>query len=159
MFFEIKVRVDGQEKWADGHKVFKYLLEEYSKINYKGKVIDPYTTRIDKFYSNIPQELLDTWKSAYPNVNIDQELIKCKAWLLSNTNKAKKDFKRFSNNWLAKAMENGGQIPVSFTTKSEIVLEKKMKKFRKEQEIAAQESAPQDWVQNLITKTKNNMKK
>ena len=49
----------------DSRKLFKYLLEDYSKVDYKGKLIDPYNTRIKKFYSNIPQELLDTWKKAY----------------------------------------------------------------------------------------------
>ena len=154
MFFEIKVRVDGKEKWADGHKVFKYLLEEYSKVNYKGKTIDPYTTRIDKFFSNIPRALLDTWSKAYPNVNIDQELVKCKAWLLSNTNKAKKDFKRFTNNWLAKAMENGGQIPVDLSDKK---LDQQIAKRKKYQQEATIDSAPQDWVKDFITDVKNNM--
>ena len=40
LFFEIKVRVNGEEKWANGHKVFKYLLEEYSKVSYKGRALD-----------------------------------------------------------------------------------------------------------------------
>ena len=28
MFFEIKVRVNGEEKWVDGKKVFDYLIKE-----------------------------------------------------------------------------------------------------------------------------------
>ena len=95
LFFEIKVRINGKEEWKDAKKVFKYLLEDYSKVSYGGKIADPYITRINKFYSDIPQALLDSWKEAYPNVNIDQEIQKCKAWLISNTSKAKKDFKRF----------------------------------------------------------------
>ena len=49
MFFEIKVRVDGQEKWVDGKKVFDYLIKEYSKVNYEGKVVEPYPDRVNKF--------------------------------------------------------------------------------------------------------------
>ena len=156
MFFEIQVRVNGEEKYVDGHKVFKYLLQEYSKVNYKGKVIDPYTTRIDKFYSNIPQALLDTWKEAYPNVDIKQELMKCKAWLLSNTNKAKKDFRRFSNNWLAKAMQNGGQLPVDMSDKK---LDQQIAKRKLYVKQAEEEAAPQEWVNDLLVDLKNKMTK
>ena len=49
-------------------------------------------------------------------------------------------------------------MPMSFTNKSELVIEKKMKEFRKQQEIAEQDSAPKDWVKNLITETKRKMK-
>tara|TARA_R100000808_G_C2062689_1_gene93440 strand:+ start:35 stop:511 length:477 start_codon:yes stop_codon:yes gene_type:complete len=156
MFFEIKVRVNGEEKWANGHKVFKYLLEEYSKVSYKGRALDPYNTRINTFYDNIPQALLDAWKEAYPNVNIKQELGKCKAWLLSNTNKAKKDFRRFTNNWLAKAMENGGQIPINMSDKKLDQQIAKRKKYEKQAQI---DSAPQDWVQDYISDIKNKIGK
>ena len=155
MFFEILVRIDGQEKWVDGKKVFKYLLEDYSKVSYGGKVVDPYNTRIQKFYSDIPQELLDTWKKAYPNVDIQENIKKCEAWLLSNTNKAKKDFKRFTNNWLSRAMENGGNIPVEIDYKIEKQI-KKQKEYIKNAEI---DSAPQEWVKDLLQKTKRKMGK
>lgn len=156
MFFEIQVRVNGERKWVNGHKVFKYLLEEYSKVSYKGKKLDPYNTRIDKFYSNIPQALLDTWEKAYPNVNIEQELEKCRAWLLSNTNKAKSNFKRFSNNWLAKAMEYGGQIPVDMSDKK---LTQQIAKRKRYEEQAQVDSAPQDWVQDFVKETLGNLGK
>ena len=155
MFFEILVRIDGKEKWVDGKKVFKYLLEDYSKVSYGGKVVDPYNTRIQKFYSNIPQELLDTWSKAYPNCDIPEQLRKCEAWLLSNTNKAKKDFKRFTNNWLSRAMENGGNIPVEIDYKIEKQI-KKQKEYIKNAEI---DSAPQEWVKDLLQKTKRKMGK
>ena len=155
MFFEILVRIDGQEKWGDGKKVFKYLLEDYSKVSYGGKVVDPYNTRIQKFYSNIPQELLDTWSKAYPNCDIPEQLRKCEAWLLSNTNKAKKDFKRFTNNWLSRAMENGGNIPVEIDYKIEKQI-KKQKEYIKNAEI---DSSPQEWVKDLLQKTKRKMGK
>ena len=55
MFFEIKVRVDGEEKWVNGKKMFKYLLEEYSKVNYEGKVEEPYPDRVHKFFDEMPK--------------------------------------------------------------------------------------------------------
>ena len=155
MFFEILVRIDGKEKWVDGRKVFKYLLEDYSKINYGGKKVDPYNTRIKKFYSNIPQELLETWKSAYPNVDINAQVKKCEAWLLCNTNKAKKDFKRFTNNWLSRAMENGGNIPVQVDKQIDRQI-KKRNEYLKQAEV---DSAPQDWVKQLLKETKEKMGK
>lgn len=155
MFFEILVRVDGKEKWVDGRKVFKYLLEDYSKISYGGKTVDPYNTRIKKFYSNIPQELLETWKSAYPNVDINAQVKKCEAWLLCNTNKAKKDFKRFTNNWLSRAMENGGNIPVQVDKQIDRQI-KKRNEYLKQAEV---DSAPQDWVKQLLKETKEKMGK
>ena len=155
MFFEILVRIDGKEKWVDGRKVFKYLLEDYSKISYGGKTVDPYNTRIKKFYSNIPQELLETWKKAYPNCNIPEQLRKCEAWLLCNTNKAKKDFKRFTNNWLSRAMENGGNIPVQVDKQ----IDQQIKKRNEYLKQAEEDSAPQDWVKELLKETKEKMGK
>ena len=135
------------------------MIEEYSKINYEGKVVEPYPDRVNKYYDNIPEKLMATWEQAYPNVNIKQELLNMRAWLLSNTNKAKKNFNRFSNQWLARAMQNGGSIEMSFTNKSELVIEKKMKEFRKRQEIAEQDAAPKDWIKDLLKETKRKMNK
>lgn len=109
MFLEIRIRKNGEEKWVDAHKFFDYMIKEYSKVTYKGKSIDPYPDRVNKFYNDIPEELIDMWAKAYPNVNIKAECEKARAWLLTNTNKAKKDFKGFTNRWLGRACNNGGQ--------------------------------------------------
>ena len=74
---------------------------------------------------------------------------------MSNTNKAKKDFKRFTNNWLSRAMENGGNIPVELDYKIEKQI-KKQKEYIKNAEI---DSAPQEWVKDLLKKTRENMSK
>ena len=109
MFLEIRIRKDGEEKWVDARKFFDYMIKEYSKVTYKGKSIDPYPDRVNKFYNDIPEELIDMWAKAYPNVNIKAECEKARAWLLTNTNKAKKDYKGFTNRWLGRACNNGGQ--------------------------------------------------
>ena len=62
MFLEIKIRQNGQEKWVDARKFFDYMIKEYSKVKYSGKKIDPYEDRVNKFYDNIPQNLLDMWR-------------------------------------------------------------------------------------------------
>ena len=91
MFHEVRVRQNGEEKWVSAEKWFNYMLKEYSKINYKGKMVDPYEDRVNKFFDNIPENLLTMWRKAYPNVtDIKAELEKARAWLLSNRAKAKK---------------------------------------------------------------------
>ena len=54
MFLEIKIRKDGEEKWVNADKFFSYMVERYSKVTYKGKSIDPYPDRVNKFYDDIP---------------------------------------------------------------------------------------------------------
>ena len=156
LFFEIKVRINGKEEWKDARKVFKYLLEDYSKVSYKGKVVEPYPDRVNKFYDELPKDLIDMWSKAYPNVDIKVECERSRVWLLSNTNKAKKDFKNFTNRWLGKACQNGGQIPVVM---SERKLEKQIAKQKKYDQEAMIDSAPQDWVQGFIKNVKNNIGK
>ena len=112
MFLEIKIRKDGEEKWVNADKFFSYMVERYSKVTYKGKSINPYPDRVNKFYDDIPKELIDMWAKAYPNVDIKAECEKSRAWLLTNTNKAKKDFKGFTNRWLGSACNSGGKTIV-----------------------------------------------
>ena len=109
MFLEVKVRVNGEEKWVDARKFFDYLVKEYSKVSYQGKSVNPYPDRVNKFFDEMLEKLIDMWSKAYPNVDIKAECEKARAWLLTNTNKAKKDFKGFTNRWLGRACNNGGQ--------------------------------------------------
>ena len=153
LFYEIQIRINGQERYVDARKFFKYMFEDYNKVSYSNKLVDPYNTRVDKFYSNIPQHVLKAWREAYPNVNIPQETAKAKAWLLSNTSKAKKDFMKFTNNWLSKAMQNGGQIPVQVDKK----IEHQIKKQREYWREAESESASQKEIQEIIRQTKEKM--
>ena len=160
MFIEVKVRVDGEEKWADFRKLFDYMIKEYSKVKYDGKKIDPYPDRVNKFYDNIPKELLDMWAKAYPNVDIAVEKEKARAWLLSNTGKSRKDLKRFTNNWLSSAMQNGGVLPVQVDAKIDKAI-LKHKAYIKEstQDSATNEEKHkifEDIIKNLSNKKKVN---
>ena len=155
LFLEIKIRKNGEEKWVDARKFLDYMLKEYSKVSYSNTLALPYNERVNKFYSNIPQHIVNAWKEAYPNVNIEQECSKAKAWLLSNTNKAKKDFMKFTNNWLSKAMQNGGQIPVQVDVK----IDRQIKKRNEYIAQAEVDSAPQDWVKELLKETQQKMGK
>ena len=99
---EIRVRVNGEERWADAEKLYAYLYPEKVKIS--GKMPDPYPKKVEAFFNSIDNELISMWNGAYPNVDVATELPIIKAWLLSNTHKAKKNFKSFINNWLSKKM-------------------------------------------------------
>ena len=153
MFLEIKIRKDGEEKWVDARKFFDYMIKEYSKVKYDGKKVSPYEDRVNKFYDNIPQNLLDMWRKAYPNVDIMGELEKSRVWLLSNTNKAKKDFKGFTNRWLGKACQNGGSIPVIMEHK----VEKQIKRHKEYMQQAEERSATPEEISEILSEFTNKM--
>ena len=149
MFLEIKIRKDGEEKWVNADKFFEYMIKEYSKVKYEGKKVDPYPDRVNKFYDNIPKELIDMWKKAYPNVDVEAENEKARVWLLSNTNKAKKDFKGFTNRWLGKACQSGGSVPIQM----EHTIEKQIVKRKEYVEQATQDSATDEERRQIINET------
>jgi len=149
MFLEIRIRKDGEEKWVDARKFFEYMIKEYSKVKYTGKAVSPYEERVNKFYDNIPENLLNMWKKAYPNVDIKAENEKARVWLLSNTNKAKKDFKGFTNRWLGKACQNGGSIPVVMEHK----VEKQIKEHKEYIYQAQQDSATAEERKAIMNET------
>ena len=99
---EIKVRVNGKERWADADKLYADLYPD--KVDITGKMPDPYPQKVKAFFNSIEEDLIKVWTAAYPNVDIKAELPMIEAWLLTNTNKAKKNFKSFTNNWLSKRM-------------------------------------------------------
>ena len=145
----MRIRKDGEEKWVDARKFFEYMVKEYSKVKYEGKAVSPYEDRVNKFYDNIPQNLLDMWSKAYPNVDIKVENEKARVWLLSNTNKAKKDFKGFTNRWLGKACQNGGSIPVVMEHK----VEKQIKEHKEYIYQAQQDSATAEERKAIMNET------
>ena len=153
MFIEVKVRVNGEDKWADFRKLFDYMIKEYSKVKYDGKKIDPYPDRVNKFYDNIPKELTDMWSKAYPNVDIPVEKEKARAWLLSNTGKPRKDLKRFTNNWLSSAMQNGGVLPVQVDAK----VDRAIIKHKEYIKASTQDSASREEIQEILAAVKKKL--
>ena len=101
--FKLQVKSAGGElKWADADKVFAHLMERYMKKIPNGDKPKPYKEKVENFFATIDVEWLSSLRKAYPNVDIDTELGKAKMWLLSNS--PKRNLKKFTNNWLAKAM-------------------------------------------------------
>ena len=77
-------------------------MERYMKTIPNGDKPQPYKEKVEHFFATIDAEWLQALRKAYPNVKIDTELDKIKMWLLSNS--PKRNLKKFTNNWLAKAM-------------------------------------------------------
>ena len=100
--FKIQVNVGGKIKWADADKVFAHLMERYMKKIPNGEEPQPYKEKVENFFATVDVEWLQALRKAYPNVDIDTELNKAKMWLLSNS--PRRNLKKFTNNWLAKAM-------------------------------------------------------
>jgi len=100
--FKLQVDVGGEIKWADADKVFAHLMERYTKTIPNGEKPQPYKEKVENFFATIDVEWLQALRKAYPNVDIDTELNKAKMWLLSNS--PRRNLKKFTNNWMAKAM-------------------------------------------------------
>ena len=77
-------------------------MERYTKTIPNGDKPKPYKEKVENFFATIDGEWLQALRGAYPNVKNDTELDKIKMWLLSN--QPKRNLKKFTNNWLAKAM-------------------------------------------------------
>lgn len=54
----------------------------------------------------VPQEIITAAREAYPLVNIEREIKRAAAWLVSNPTKRKKDAPRFLNNWFKGAQSD-----------------------------------------------------
>ena len=100
--FKIQILVGEKVRWVDADKVFAHLMERYTKTIPNGDKPQPYKEKVEHFFTTIDEEWLSSLKKAYPNVDIDTEMNKAKMWLLSNS--PKRNLKKFTNNWLSKAM-------------------------------------------------------
>ena len=101
---KIKVTKNGKEYFADGDKVFAWLMERYLKNQgKKAKAkLEPYKERVDNFFDSLKTTELDWYKQlkdTFPAIDIDFALKRAKLWLSSNY---KKDFKKFIVNWMGR---------------------------------------------------------
>ena len=138
-------RGDEKPQWVSIEDFKKLLFDE--DITTKGMPV-AYPDKVKSFFDKVirTQSILQIWREAYPNVDIESELNLAKAWLLSNTGNAKKDFKKFCNNWLARAMKNPNKTAVvkSRHEKSNERLYNQKKRWAKE------EPASQKEVKNIL---------
>ena len=102
--FKLQIEAGGKLRWADADKIFAHLMERYTKTIPNGDKPQPYKEKVEHFFATIDIEWVSALRKAYPNVDIDTEMNKAKMWLLSNS--PKRNLKKFTNNWLSKAMGN-----------------------------------------------------
>ena len=134
MSIQVAIKKDGEKPhWISLEEFKKLLFEE--KVSTKG-LPQAYPLRVENFFDQIAHNdsILRIWTEAYPNVDIQAELNLAKAWLLSNRSNAKKDFKKFCNNWLARAMKNPNKTAVvkSRHEQSDEELKKKRQNWNRE---------------------------
>tara|TARA_Y100000593_G_scaffold92335_1_gene183593 strand:- start:8969 stop:9868 length:900 start_codon:yes stop_codon:yes gene_type:complete len=119
-----------------------------------------YPEKVEQFYKGLSKDqvYLEQLKEAYPNVDIPGQIKASKMWLLSNTHKAKKNFKRFVNTWMANQMEYNKSKPGNIVdvNREEERIEKERLAFAKKMEAAEKEAATdedrmealKDWRKN-----------
>ena len=134
MSIQVAIKKDGEKPhWISLDEFKKLLFDE--EITTKG-LPQAYPLRVENFIDQIAHNasILLIWTEAYPNVDIQAELNLAKAWLLSNRSNAKKDFKKFTNNWLARAMKNPNKTAVvkSRHEQSDEELKKKRQNWNRE---------------------------
>ena len=65
----------------------------------------------DKTLYDVPLAKIESWREAYPAVDIEQELQKMRVWLDGNPTKRKtrRGIERFIVNWLSRSQDSGGR--------------------------------------------------
>ena len=106
------------------------------------KPLIPYPDRVEQFYQDLSkdQDYLKQLKEAYPNVDIPGQIKASKMWLLSNTQKAKKNFKRFVNTWMSNQMEYNKTKP-NVVTVDDDRIERERLAFAKKMDEAEKDAA------------------
>jgi hypothetical protein len=58
-------------------------------------------------FTGISPTKLDTWRKAYPFIDVPSELAKAKAYLMAKPGAVKSEYERFLNTWFKKALSSG----------------------------------------------------
>jgi hypothetical protein len=59
---------------------------------------------------------MDTWKKAYPAVNLEREMMAAVAWLQANPKNKKSNYDSFLTRWFAKAQDRAPRVGISKRT-------------------------------------------
>lgn len=109
-----------ENRWEKLEEIVRRVVrEEIAVLGKKGKL-----DFINGRWVGVTQEQKDAWAAAYGAVDIEQELKKAAAWVVSNPSLApKSQYGRFFNTWLVKE-QNKASIR-SIPTRNDPVIEKK----------------------------------
>jgi len=64
----------------------------------------------ENHFVNIPDALMEKWKSIAPGISIRQEITKAEAWVLSNPKLKKSNWSRFLTNWIVRAQDKAHNV-------------------------------------------------
>ena len=87
-----------EERWLKVENIVRKVIREELAIIGGKKV----KLRFESGkWIGVTDEQIQVWKAAYPAVDVDQEIAKAAAWIVSNPNEApRSSFSRFLNSWL-----------------------------------------------------------
>ncbi len=97
-----------EERWA---KVRQIVREECERISEQIlEVIEKHKKKtplklVNGQFTGITPDLMQSWKFAYGSVDLDSEIRRAAAWILSNPQAAPKNIERFLNNWFTKVQD------------------------------------------------------
>jgi hypothetical protein len=113
--------VGDEDRWTKLEEIVRRVVkEEIAILGKKGKL-----DFINGRWVGITQEQKEAWAAAYGSVDIELELKKAAAWIVSNPHMApKSQFGRFLNTWLARG-QNQSSIR-SIPTRSEAPIPRKL---------------------------------
>lgn len=120
----VKLRKIVQEEVrAECERISNRILEVLEKHKNKKPKTKSTVTIENGTWVGITEEQLSAWRAAYGLCDVDLELKKAAAWLLSNPESTPKNYPRFLNGWLAKNQDRSSIR--SIPTRSEPVKPKK----------------------------------
>ena len=97
-----------EERWARVRQIVREECERISEQilavvekNQKKKPLKIVNGQI----TGITPDLMESWKFAYGSVDLDSEIRRAAAWILSNQQAAPKNLERFLNNWFTKVQD------------------------------------------------------
>lgn len=111
-----------EDKWAKLEEIFRRVVkEEMAACGFKAKTKLAFE---GGKWIGTTTEQLEVWKAAYGSCDVEAELKKAAAWIVSNPHLApKSQFGRFLNTWLSRT-QNASSIR-SIPTRSEQMADKK----------------------------------
>lgn len=61
-------------------------------------------------WTGIEEVLIEVWEKACPAIDVNSELAKASAWLMSNPKNKKSDYKRFLGSWMSRAQDRSPRV-------------------------------------------------
>lgn len=110
-----------EERWARVRMIVREECERISEqileVIEKNKKRAPLRI-VNGQITGITPDLMQSWKFAYGSVDLDSEIRRAAAWILSNPQAAPKNVERFLNNWFTKVQDRAALR--SIPTKQEV---------------------------------------